>query len=97
MSKVQIDDFICPKCKKAGLGELDTKTGNYISLFCDCDKIKGFKINFTRTTHGFIEVEAKDEEEAREKLFDGDWINEFDNKSDYVYDEDSEGNPIFHF
>ena len=37
MSKVQIDDFICQKCGKAGLGELDIKTGKYKSLVCDCE------------------------------------------------------------
>ncbi len=41
MSKVQIDDYECEECGKFGLGELDIKTGKYISMFCDCEsKIK---------------------------------------------------------
>jgi phosphoribosyl-ATP pyrophosphohydrolase len=37
MSKVQIDDYKCPLCKKYGYVELDTKTGVYTCLMCGKD------------------------------------------------------------
>ena len=37
MSKVQIDDYNCVSCNKFGIGELDIKTGEYKSMFCDCE------------------------------------------------------------
>jgi len=35
MSKVQIDDFNCPNCKKLTLADLDIKTGEYTCLICN--------------------------------------------------------------
>lgn len=48
--------------------------------------MKGYRKNFKKIVWGFIEVEANNEEEA-EKLFDEGEYNEFDNKSDYDFEE----------
>lgn len=48
-----------------------------------------FRKGFTKTVSGYFEIEAKDEEEAQEKLDCGEG-DEFDNKSDYITDEDWE-------
>ena len=53
-----------------------------------------YSVGFTKTIHGCIIIEAKDEEEAKKKFFDDDIDDEFDNKSDYVYNEKN-GEPIF--
>lgn len=48
--------------------------------------MKSYIINFKKTVWGFFRVEANTEEEAREKALDGDFIDEFDNESDYEFD-----------
>ncbi len=53
-----------------------------------------FGVGFTKTVYGMMIVEAKDKEEAKEKFLDGDIEQEFDNKSDYVYNEE-DGEPVF--
>lgn len=34
MTKVQIDDFECPKCEKITMAELDIKTKKYVCFVC---------------------------------------------------------------
>ncbi len=53
-----------------------------------------FGIGFTKTVYGMAIIEAKDKEEAKKKFLDGDIDDEFDNKSDYVYNEEN-GEPVF--
>ena len=53
-----------------------------------------YRIGFTKEVHGFIEVEADTLTEAREKFSDGDWIDEFDNKSNYIFDENKKGKAL---
>lgn len=53
-----------------------------------------FGIGFTKTVHGMTIVEAKDKAEAKKKFLSGDIDDEYDNKSDYIYDEE-DGEPIF--
>ena len=53
-----------------------------------------FGIGFTKTVSGTAIIEAKDKEEAEKKFFDGDIDDEYDNKSDYVYDEE-DGESVF--
>lgn len=53
-----------------------------------------YGIGFTKTIHGMIIVEAKDKEEAKKKFLDEDIEEEFDNKSDYTYDE-KDGEIVF--
>ncbi len=45
-----------------------------------------YRKNFTKTVWGFIEVKADSIEEAEEKFDDGEY-DQFDNKSDYTYEE----------
>lgn len=45
-----------------------------------------YRKNFKKIVWGFVEVEAKDEQEA-EELFDNGEYDEFDNKSDYEFEE----------
>lgn len=35
MSKVQIDDFLCPYCDKITVAELDINTQKYTCLICN--------------------------------------------------------------
>jgi len=60
------------------------------------NKPKRFGIGYTKTIHGCMVIEAKDEVEAKEKFYEGDFVDENDNKSDYVFDEDDKGEPIFY-
>ncbi len=53
-----------------------------------------FGIGFTKTVHGMVIIEAKNEEEAKKKFEEGDIEGEFDHKSDYVYNEEN-GEPVF--
>ena len=48
---------------------------------------KYYGVGFTRTVHGMVIVKAKDEEEARKMVEEGDIEDEFDNKSDCEYNE----------
>jgi hypothetical protein len=47
-------------------------------------KLKIFTKGFTKTVHGYIEVEAVDPQEAEEKFDSGEY-DEFDNKSEAEY------------
>ena len=51
-----------------------------------------FDKNFKKTVWGFATVTAKDKEEAQRKFDEGDIDDEFDNKSDYEWDDDVEQN-----
>ena len=46
-----------------------------------------YKKNFKRTSWGYIVVDAKNKKEAQEKFDNGEWLDEFDNKSDYELDD----------
>lgn len=48
-------------------------------------KLKTYQRGFTKTVHGFAEVQASSEEEALEKFEDGYGVDEFDNKSEYEW------------
>ncbi len=54
-----------------------------------------YSIGFTKVVHGCEIIEAKDKEEAEKKFEEGDIEEEFDNKSNYNYDYDEDGKPIF--
>lgn len=54
-----------------------------------------YSIGFTKEVHGCLIIKAKNKEEAEKKFFDGDIDDEYDNKSNYIYDEDDNGKPIF--
>ncbi len=62
------------------------------------DKLEGKKkrygIGFTKTVHGMAIIEARNEEEAKERWEDGEIDDEYDNKCDYEYNE-KDGEPIF--
>ena len=45
-----------------------------------------FRKNFKKIVYGYVEVEAKNEEEAQQKQDDG-LEDEFDNKSEYEFEE----------
>jgi len=47
-----------------------------------------FSIGFTKLVHGCMIIEAKDKAEAKKKFLAGDIDEEFDNKSDYTYNEE---------
>ena len=46
------------------------------------------RIGFTKTVYGEIEVSGITKEECKQKFDDGDWDDEYDNKSDYIYDKE---------
>lgn len=50
-------------------------------------KTKRFRKNFKKTVWGFMEVYAKNKKEADKKFDDADY-DEFDNKSDYEFEDD---------
>lgn len=52
------------------------------------DKMKEFRFNFTKTVHGFAIIKAKKKEEAKKKLLAGEIDDEWDNKSDYIFDDE---------
>ena len=67
MSRVQIDDFNCPKCKKITMAELDIKSRKYTCLVCgDGEKMK--KLN------GCV---SNNEEEIDGKEFEVETLQEF--------------------
>ena len=82
MSKISIIRN-CDKC-----GNLDSI--NTITGLCEsCSNKKSlFRIGFTKTTYGEIIITAKNIEEARKKLDESDFDDEYDNKSDYIFDEE---------
>jgi len=47
-----------------------------------------YRKNFRKTVWGYAEVEASDLDDATGKFESGDWIDEYDNESDYLMDED---------
>jgi len=57
-------------------------------------KKKRFGIGFTKTVYGTAIIEARNEEEAKEKWEDGEIDDEYDNKCDYDWDE-KDDEPIF--
>ena len=50
--------------------------------------MKEYNVNFKRTSWGFIRILAENEEEAKEKLDNGEWYDEFDNKSEYEFEDE---------
>jgi hypothetical protein len=48
---------------------------------------KEFRKNFKKTIWGYATIYAKDLEEAKEKFDEGEIDDEFDNKSDYEWDD----------
>lgn len=57
--------------------------------------MKEYRIDFDKVVYGFATIKAKNLKEARKKFFEGDFVDEFDNKSSYNYDQDEKGNPKF--
>ena len=51
--------------------------------------MKNFKIAFKKEVYGFFMVEAKNEQEAKELILNGDFDEEFENKVNYVYQKDN--------
>jgi len=49
-----------------------------------------YRQNFKKTIYGYLEVEAGSLEEAAEKINNGDILGDFDNKSDYEFEEEIE-------
>lgn len=49
-------------------------------------KLKRYRKNFKKTVWGFVEVHAKNKEEAEQQYIDSNY-DEFDNKSDYEFEE----------
>lgn len=45
-----------------------------------------YRQNFKKVVYGFIETEANNKKEAEQNFDDGDY-DEFDNKSDYEFEE----------
>ena len=60
------------------------------------NKTKTYTINFTKEVSGYFEIEATDKADALKKFYEGDFINEVDNKSNYVYDEDDDGEVLIY-
>lgn len=58
------------------------------------NNIMRYSIRFTKQVYGCLIIEAKNKKEAKKKFLDGDIDDEYDNKSDYIYDE-KDGEPIF--
>ena len=49
--------------------------------------MKTYRKNFRKIVYGYMDVLADSEEEAQSKLDEGAIDNEFDNKSEYEYEE----------
>ena len=49
--------------------------------------MKTYVVPFKRVVCGYIEIIAENSWEARDKLERGDWNGEFENKSDYEYED----------
>lgn len=46
------------------------------------------RVGFTKTVYGEAIVTGKTKRECKENFENGDWDEEFDNKSDYTFDEE---------
>lgn len=53
-----------------------------------------FVLNYKKTVHGFVEIEADNLSQAKKK-FEGGEYDEFDNKSDYEFEKDEQDNLKF--
>jgi len=54
-----------------------------------------YSVGFKKIVYGCLIFEAKDIKEAKKKFEEGDINDEFDNKSEYTYNEDGKGETKF--